>query len=659
MVIDPTSEPGSPVDPAIEKLQRDLQDGCLDSDPAAPSTMPSSPPAPRTAFFGEAESKASNYKLDVPLVTSSPRSVREPQNLCEDFALQEMDIGDSAQPPEPQGFFDGEMSAILAGNQTRANQMLENERPNPAQSLLRIPVPVCDFHIPDPAWSKQLSSSENHFKWLWESLASVFRLEPSIQPAGLGVSLKWTPVPHGSGYVSLNEEMEQLGPASRRFLMSKVSLLSSRNYIKNSPGLRVLQVLEDEEMEAEASSPEVPSAEAPDALASQATPTVAQHSNVPTNSGRVPSLDDLLTSRHQPGRQTLRRKAAEESTSLLLNPNDPGATSRLLSSFMELRHAKKPRTTNRTTQRSSQSPAQSSAQRSAQVPPAPSLSQVPTNGTTIREQVQEPDNHGMMEAPAPEFHLPTDVCRFIVSATLSRNILSQLDKSWPQLELVDRDFSQYNAVIWSPGSAQRTEVASPLSFEADISLCPSAGIIVTTLLKARQRPLPGSTVLTSLRERVQNVSAKYESLFILVSESNPMGEYVGSPSTSDLAAYADFVCFTASLQRGITTHLVSGAESTLSKWILSLMCRYSPQAKQFGNALDFHDTTWELFLRRAGLNINAAQVVSKALVSEYNNLGLANLLTMTVEERVSKYGEMMGGERVLRHVSRGLDQRWL
>jgi hypothetical protein len=265
----------------------------------------------------------------------------------------------------------------------------------------------------------------------------------------------------------------------------------------------------------------------------------------------------------------------------------------------------------------------------------------------------------MRDAPTPEFHVPTDACRFIVSSSLNRNVLSQLDKSWPQLELVDRDFSQYNTVIWSSGSAQRKEVISRVSFEADVSLCPSAGIIVTTMLKVRQKPLPGSTALSPLRERVQAVSTKYEYLFILVSESNPVGEYVGSPSTSDMTVYADFVRFTAGLQRGITTYLVSGAECTLSKWILSLMCRYSPQAKQLGKALDFHDTTWELFLRRAGLNINAAQVISEALVSEYGNLGLASFLTMTTEELVSKFGPIMGGERVLRNVSRGLHQQWL
>ncbi|KAL2691569.1 hypothetical protein Neosp_001958 [[Neocosmospora] mangrovei] len=599
--------------------------------------MPSSPPAPRAAFLGNTEDRASNYKLDVPLMPSSPRIGQEPQHHGEIFGLQGIDAEETVQPlGEPKGFFDEEMTTILESHHAQTTRMLENERLNAAESLLRMPVPALDFHIPDPDWSAQLSTPEDHFKWLRENLMSAFQLDSSIQPASLSASLPWAPAPHGSGHISLNEEMEQLGPASRQLLMSEVPCLSSRDCINKPPGLRILQTLEDEEMEAEAPPPEAPSPEVPTVSGSQATATHGPRPN-------------LL------GRQTLRRKAGEESTGLLLGSSDPSATSNLLSNFMELRQAKKPKTTH-ITQQTSQQPVQLSTQRPL---PAPSPAQLTANEATVEEQAPESGNHEMRDAPAPELHVPTEACRFIVSSSLSRNVLSQLDRSWPQLELVDRDFSQYNTVVWSSGSAQRKEVISRLSFEADVSLCPSAGIIVTTMLKVRQKPLPGSTALSPLRERVQVVSTKYEYLFILVSESNPVGEYVGSPSTSDMAAYADFVRFTASLQRDITTYLVSGAECTLSKWILSLMCRYSLQAMQLGKALDFHDTTWELFLRRAGLNINAAQVISEALVSEYGNLGLAKFLTMSSEELISKFGPIMGGERVLRDVSRGLHQRWL
>ncbi|RSM00730.1 hypothetical protein CEP52_008990 [Fusarium oligoseptatum] len=344
LVIDLTPEPRSPIDPAVEKLQQDLHDGTLDSEPAAPSSMPSSPPAPRGVFFGNAEDKASHCKLDVPLMASSPRGGQALQHHDEIFTLQGIDIGDTVQPlEEPQGFFDEEMSAILTGHHARTTQMLENERLNPAESLLRMTVPALDFRIPDPDWCTQLSSPESHFKWLRENLISAFKLDSSTQQAGLSASLKWTPVPHGSGRIALNEELELLGPASRQLLMLEIPRLSSRNYIDKAPCLKILQALEDEEMEAEAPSHEAPSLETPAVPVSQATASHGPPSNSPSVPGCAPSLDDLLKSRSQQGRQTLRRKAAEESTGLLFGSSDPSATSRLLSSFMELRHAKKPK----------------------------------------------------------------------------------------------------------------------------------------------------------------------------------------------------------------------------------------------------------------------------------------------------------------------------
>ncbi|KAM0340231.1 hypothetical protein ACHAPU_010575 [Fusarium lateritium] len=272
--------------------------------------------------------------------------------------------------------------------------------------------------------------------------------------------------------------------------------------------------------------------------------------------------------------------------------------------------------------------------------------------------IQEDLSNKLRKAPVPIFDLPIETCRYVVSLNMSRTVLSYMEKSWQQVELIDRDFSRYNTFVWSPGSAQRKEVVSSLAFEADISLCPAAGLMLTTILKVKQKPLPGTTSLTSFRERVRLVSEKYESLFILVSETNPLGEYIGSPTASDMAGYADFVLFTMGLQGDVSTFLVSGSEETVSKWALSIMSRYSSPAKQFREFLDFRDGVWELFLRRTGLNISAAQVVAGLLASEYGELGLAKFFSMDAEQRVSEYGRIMGGKRILNNVSRILNQKW-
>ncbi|KAF4460071.1 hypothetical protein FALBO_13158 [Fusarium albosuccineum] len=640
MVIDLTSEPDSPMNPAVEKLQQGLQDGRLDSEPAAPSTLSSSPPITSAAMLGATANKTSNLKLDVPLMTSSPQSFSKQNLHGEAFELEEMETEGSFQyragsSRGSPGFFDDAMLAILDGYHEQAEQMLANERPNPANSLLRMQVPAVDFRISDPDWLQHLSSSQDQFNWLKENLSSAFQLPTPCHLTGLGASLKWTPVPQGIGRVPVNEGIEQLGQAARDLLSLGVSQLHSQDYVVKSSGLKVFQLLDDEQIE-DADTTRTLSP----VLAPHGTPLEAQPSTKPTAANNNLTLDALLKSRQQ----SLRRNTMDDAPHLPLDSTNSNTTGRLLSSFLELRCSKKRKTTDTT---STQPPVHVNS------PSQPSLI-----GPAMHHRLQEANHNGIHEASAPDFRIPMERCQYIVSTNLNQSVISQLEKSWPQVELVDRDFSQYNSVVWSQALDQPTKVASSVVFEADISLCPSAGIIVTTMLKVRQRPLPGSHGLTPLRERVYHSSSKYESLFILVSESNPTGEYASSQNASDIAAYADFLRFTASLRAGIITYLVSGAERTLSKWILALMCRFATQTCHFGQSLDYRDTTWELFLCRAGLNISAAKVISRALFSEYDNFGLAIFLAMTAEERVSKYGQIMGGERVLRNVSSVLQQDW-
>ncbi|KAJ4270129.1 hypothetical protein NW762_001802 [Fusarium torreyae] len=638
MGIDPTSEPSSPTNSSFEKVQWDFQNSYVDSEPVAPLTMPSSPPTARTVFLGSASIRPSDLKMDVPLLSSCPGASAMPNHFTETLVPETMGSDEILQYPVEQGeFFEEAFQAILDGRHHQTKRQLEEERLNPADALLRLAVPAIDFHIPDPEWNTQLSSPQAQFKWLQRKFPSILHLTRFGGLMRLEASLKWTPVPYGSGRISLAETAIQLGPISRELLILRLPRLCSRDFIAVRSQLMVLQVLVDEEI-----GPEVVSCEEVYPPAQQSLSTTLRSSNQPDKSLDMPSLYDLLKSRSRDTSRGSRRRIYDKPENLLPDACDPSAATSLLSSFIELRQPKRLKM------------ACSSIQ--------PSIQSIflPRTSDTIRcSDTHDYVQNEYREPPAPNIVLPMETCRYVISLNLSRNILSHLEKLWQQVELIDRDFSQHNTVIWSPGSAQRKEVVSPLAFEADISLCPAAGLIITTILKVKQKPLPGSTTLTPLRERVKLVSEKYESLFILVSESNPLGEYVGSPTVSDIAGYADFVRFTSSLQAGISTYLVSGSDETISKWALSIMCRYSSSANKFGQVLDFHDSSWELFLRRVGLNISAAQVISGLLRSEYGGFGLAKFLIMDSEERLTKYGQIMGGQRILNNVSRILDQEWV
>ena len=87
---------------------------------------------------------------------------------------------------------------------------------------------------------------------------------------------------------------------------------------------------------------------------------------------------------------------------------------------------------------------------------------------------------------------------------------------------------------------------------------------------------------------------------------------------------------------------------------------------------------WELFLRRAGLNPFAAQIILASLKEPYDlpmrssspmasdvstrNLsifGLPAFLLMSAEERIQRFQALLGGSRILTRASALIDQQWI
>lgn len=550
------------------------------------------------------------------------------------LSLPLADLAMTDEQLEPEGFFDEAMAAIWEASYQQTTRTLETERLNPADSLLRMQVPVLDNKISNPEWQGHLSTPKIQLRWLQQDLSFAFQLPSSDLSTQLSSCLRWAPVPHGKGQSPIFETLGQLGPSSLGFLILDMPQISSENHVIRFPIPMVLRAFEDEEIEVQHAPPKELASPAmrgflPDYMETRRPD--ACHG--PSVSKDQPLLELPLL------KNPLRRKCSETTNALPINSSS-GDTSRLLSNFLELRHCKKAkysqpsRLVNKTAQHS--------------------FAEGPSH-LTQSETSAQPVNQ--TEAPYPKYSIPDISCCFIISASLHRTVLSHIEKGWPGVELVDRDFSEHNAVTWSPGSAQRRGAVSSLSFEADIVLCPSAGIIITTMLKVRQKPLPGSNAMTPLREQIERVGAKYETLFILISQTNPRGEYVGPTASSDISAYADLVRFATSLQSGIVTYIIPGAVTTLSHWILSFMCRFSSQAAQFGTVLASRDTSWVLFLRRAGFNIAAAQVLSNILLAEFGNVGMAQFLAMESQDRIAKFGQLLG-EKVLRNVGMLLDKSW-
>ncbi|KAF4952144.1 hypothetical protein FGADI_6940 [Fusarium gaditjirri] len=478
MVIDLTSEPSSPSNPVVEGLDWNMQHGFVDSEPPAPSTIPSSPPTAKAAFLSNTAKKHSALKLDVPMLPSSTTNSPVRDNLAETLTPHLLHSDEAHQSStEDAGYFEEVLQSILDEKHHQANQLLEQERLNPEDTLLRLRIPAVNFQIPDPEWKSHLSTSQDHFDWLRQSLPRTFHLTCYKELSRLEASLKWTPIPHESSRVSLTEVAIHLGPIARELLTLRPPQLCSHNYVAFRNVLMVFRILNDEEIEQEVASVVVSSPLI--SHGNQDSSTVTSQSQKPL---AAPSLKELIGSR----RQGTGNRSNCERENLLLKATDSSASSSLLSGFIQLRQPKRLKKSG------------SSSQTSAASRVMPSMA-----GPTILPAIQEEAQSELREALAPNFDIPQETCRYIVSLDLSRSTLSYLEKVWPQAELIDRDFSQYNTVTWSPGSAQRREIISFLAYEADISISPGAGLILTTILKAKQKPLPGSSALTPFRERVR------------------------------------------------------------------------------------------------------------------------------------------------------------
>ncbi|KND93197.1 hypothetical protein TOPH_02457 [Tolypocladium ophioglossoides CBS 100239] len=635
-LIDLTSEPSSPVARETMQLQSSVRAGCIDSDIVASSAILRSSPPMFNRVLGTEHPTTQDVSLDVPIVLTSSDPMAE-KDVFADIELPP--CTDAEEWPTTvnvdENCFEDALEDMLLDRQLHATNLAEQERLSPSDSISRVPVPILNFELHKPDWSNKGWSSRDHLSWLQTKLRAACHIPKLPRDARLESSLKWMPIPRGTGVVQVIDKLEvDTGSGEYLTVDGPSPPAGSARYISISQHPVIIDLKEDEEIE------EIESVE------------TTSHDGLPRASGFASANDPTPIERHQSPStrdgdlqsmcRSFRRKAMDDGNPILPRSNDASATSTLLAAFMDLRAVKRLRI---------YPPGVSAADTSEEFVKAP-FPKMSNQAPLVHAPEQD-----LVPAPAPEMDMPKDKGPCIISVTLERSIIRQLEESWPPGMLLDRDYFQPDPIAWSPGNVLPKKV-SPLTFEADISLAPSTGVIVRTLLKVKQKPLPGSKAQTPLRERVQRISHTYEALVVLVSESNPAGEFVGNLSSSDMAAFADFVRFAASMDGEVKVYLVPGASKTLSKWILSLMCRHSTQSVALKRFISAEDTTWELWLRRAGMNVVAAQVLSKTLLEEFGNAGLAEFLVMTPHARVSKYGQLLGGQRVLLRCCEALDRGW-
>ena len=290
-----------------------------------------------------------------------------------------------------------------------------------------------------------------------------------------------------------------------------------------------------------------------------------------------------------------------------------------------------------------------------------------------KAQIDKPEENKIVPAPlvAPQFTASDAPTPVVVSTTIlqDRKVIRHIQQLLPSIDFIERDFSLHSAPQRPncKNSTAAANVPSSTADEADIILSPSVGMILTTLQKIKQRPLPGQATKSALRERITRVAPRYEKLILLLT-TDQLG--ASTLDNSDCAALVDFTSFTTTIHDEIQVLLCANDPDNLARWVASLVMKHSIQNPDVKLLQD--ETLWEIFLRRAGMNAFAAQVILLELKApassgqdgelaadgEGADHGLTAFVKMSSPERLTRFEMLLGGRRMIERVSRVLDAPW-
>lgn len=288
--------------------------------------------------------------------------------------------------------------------------------------------------------------------------------------------------------------------------------------------------------------------------------------------------------------------------------------------------------------------------------------------------------------------------------------------------LIFRDYD-YNKDFLRTITTNKSSIHE-LQHEADIIVSPSTGILLTTSQATTQLYLPGHKpshpqlnkikglgINSPLRERIMLLAPRYEQLYVFIchaggatTKKHPAGPTADKRTLASITSLIAF-CSSASKYSTITPLLITpSAPETVAEWVFSLAYKHSfelPQSSSVGMGMEMErstirftpinpnnsnnkkkldpvcmetETQWELFLRGAGLNPFAAQVIlavmreegdgvagEDTLVSDHaEEMGapaLSRFIEMSTEYRRRLFAELIG-DRVLKRIEAVVDNDW-
>ena len=630
-----------------------------------------------------------DLKVDVPL--SPPHSDRPPPWKRKSVTFSEAlpELIPELPPPiaKPENISSDDIDAFIQENikpiALKAERTIEQEQLQEADTVLRIPVPVMDFSLPIAPWKvkshapKAYNEDEEIKKTLTEMKALHFSKHGWPTSGQAERELKWAPFPVALGKVDTNESIPDDGSVERYIVPPERVDVATLTW--KPDGLRIFDELTNSDVELEEG--DFPEENDINSLIRKRKLELEEEEDLvsPCSEGYMKADDGRPQSKQKADVTVIEprgiaNKLTKETTSKYTKQEDffNNSFSALgaLEDYMNVRkgHLTRRKVTSdqffaKTSQFSQLS--------------KPNELQPPKSESQINLQVPSPHT---VDLPSPVLTISSTPCWFIISASFlaNRRLSRQVQHLYPSAEFIERDFTlhqQDNLQQRPQSKVNATKMGfGTMADEADMLLCPGAGLIWTSLQKIKQRSLPGQISRSTVRERILRTSPRYERLLVLVSQ-NQNTDPTSDTSTvvqflddDDCTAFAGFTAFCSTLPDEVQTFLVAGGEEDLARWVVAAMAKHGMSADQ-GIKLLQDETLWEVFLRRAGLNAFAAQAILATLKAPdqnevdtvdtpETNFGLTAFVKMSVEERYAKFETLLGGRRLLGRVSQVLEATW-
>jgi hypothetical protein len=534
--------------------------------------------------------KVADYKVEVPLTppdqppstpakkvkfVNFPEMLHEyiPQNRATYLKTEDAAMNSQASI---DAFFD----EIIGPIAIEADQSIEQEQLQEADSLLRVPIPVMDFSQPIAPWkiyarkaNGKLSERETELLAQQKFLVQIKQLGlPTFATwssvAKLERQLHWTAIPREIAKVAFEEKI-----GDDRYMtvilndMGQEDVLNSDSLTWKLDGLRILDDLCESEDELEPPDDQefdVSDVEETlrkrrlDLLGSNQAYDLQMESEPHPEAQRtrrpVKNNEDLLY-RQAPIDAAFNRTSMINQKSTTVLGGAAFSASMALSNFM--------RTQGRLPMASTPL-----SRFDLQNDPVISEPPLPTRPTSGHDQRHESLTTSSTIASqkndrrtTPRLPPDLDTKSFIISTALLYNrrpLVRVIGALYGRAILFERDFT-----------------ALPTTLEADLILSPTTGIVLTTLQKIKQRSLPGQEGKPDgIEYRLSRLNDRYERLLVLIDEGLTLTGIPRDLDRRDCDALTELREFVRRFESDIQVLYVPGGNEQLGREIVSYMLRY-------------------------------------------------------------------------------------